>query len=487
MATHAVLMVNPNRMRPPIAPIGLEYVASALSRAGYEPVLCDLTFAEDWRPALTDAVGGAAPAAVVLTVRNIDDAYFASQDFVLETTAEMVRHIGSLTDSPVILGGVGFSCAPREVLGFTGAAYGVEGDGEPAVPALVDRIVSGGDAAEVPGAVFRADGEAIEVTQREPYDLAAMPTPSRRFVDNRRYFQEGGQAGIETKRGCNGHCVYCMEPMAKGCPVRVRPPAGVVEEFQDLLDQGIDVLHLCDSEFNVPPDHARAVCEALAAGGLGQRLRWYTYASPSAFDLELAQAMARAGCVGINFGVDHSDGAMLRRLGRDHTADDVARAVRSCHEAGLTVMLDMLFGSPGETRESIAGAVEFVRDLAPDRVGLSCGVRIYPGTALAQMVRAQGPLSSNPHLHGTIAGNEDFLRPIYYVEAAIGEEIHAYVSSLIQGDPLFLHADPAELDGNYNYNDNSVLAQAIRDGERGAYWDILRRLAGRDGEPEGPG
>jgi len=480
MTRHAVLMVNPNLMRPPIAPIGLEYVASALAQSGYEPVLCDLTFAEDWRPALTDALRDASPVATVMTVRNIDDAYFASQDFVLETTAEMVRHIGALTESPVILGGVGFSTAPREILRFTGAAYGVVGDGEPAVPALVDRIVSGDGVAGVPGAVFRAAGGEIALTPPQPYDLASMPTPSRRFVDNRRYFQQGGQAGIETKRGCNGQCVYCMEPMAKGRPVRVRPPASVVEEFCDLLEQGIDVFHLCDSEFNVPPEHARAVCEALAATGVGARLRWYTYASPYPFDLELAQAMARAGCVGINFGADHSDAPMLRRLGRNHTPDDVAHAVRSCREAGLTVMLDMLFGSPGETRQSIAHAIEFVRGLAPDRVGLSCGVRVYPNTILAQTIRAQGPLASNPHLHGAVTDNDDFLRPIFYVDAALGEGIHAYVSSLVEGDPLFLHADPSQVDGNYNYNDNSVLAQAIQNGERGAYWDILRRLAERD-------
>ena len=32
-------------------------------------------------------------------------------------------------------------------------------------------------------------------------------------------------------------------------------------------------------------------------------------------------------------------------------------------------------------------------------------------------------------------------------------------------------------DRNYNYNDNSILSQAIQNGERGAYWDILRRAA----------
>ena len=40
----------------------------------------------------------------------------------------------------------------------------------------------------------------------------------------------------------------------------------------------------------------------------------------------------------------------------------------------------------------------------------------------------------------------------------------------------------AGADKNYNYNDNSVLSQAIQSGERGAYWDILRKAAANKSE-----
>ena len=39
--------------------------------------------------------------------------------------------------------------------------------------------------------------------------------------------------------------------------------------------QGVDVLHLCDSEFNIPAEHAMAVCQEIIARGLGDRVRWY--------------------------------------------------------------------------------------------------------------------------------------------------------------------------------------------------------------------
>lgn len=478
MPHREVLLVNPNRMRPPIAPIGLEYIGAALTRGGYAAYFCDLTFAEDWRAALLDAIAALDPTAVLFSVRNLDDAYFASQDFVLEVTAQMVRTTSEATDAPIILGGVGFSCAPCETLRYTGAHYGIVGDGETALPLLLECLAHHGDPAAVPGAVFRSE-DGYAVCPPDWLDLNNLPAPPRRLADNPRYFAEGGQAGIETKRGCACTCIYCLEPNAKGKLLRTRSAESVVTEILDLLEQGIDCYHLCDSEFNLPASHAHAVCQAIVGRGVAQRIRWYTYASPQGFDEGLARAMAQAGCAGINFGVDHADTGMLRRLGRAFGPDALRQTVEACRAAGLAVMFDMLLGGPGETRASIACAIDEIRKLAPDRAGLSCGVRIYPHTPLAQLLRCQGPIASNPHLHGVRAGNDDFLKPIFYVDAGMDGDIHTIAGEYVGGDPLFFHADPSQLAGNYNYNDNSVLSNAIRAGERGAYWDILRRLAER--------
>lgn len=474
-----VLLINPNRMLPPIAPIGLEYLAGGLEQCAYTPVLCDLTFADDWSSSLDDAVSDGTYAATLVSIRNLDDAYFASQDFILGRTQEVIQRLLEAGGPPVILGGVGFSIAPEEVLHFTGADYGIAGDGEEALPALLDCLSAGESPERIPGAVYREADGAIRVLPPAIARLDAPP-PARRFLDHPRYFAEGGQAGIETKRGCGNLCIYCVEPHAKGRQVRQRAPESVVAEIRDLIDQGVNVFHLCDSEFNLPTAHAHAVCAAIVHAGLAEGIRWYTYAYPHPFDEALARAMARAGCAGINFGVDHGDPGMIRRLDRHYTPQDLENTVKACRSAGLAVMFDMLFGAPGETRDSLATAIDMMRSLDVDRVGLSCGVRVYPHTPLARQVQAQGPMASNPNLHGATEDNEDFLRPLFYVEAKLDGNIHDLVSELVDSDRRFLHTNPNQVDGNYNYNNHVVLAQAIRDGERGAYWDILRRLDARN-------
>lgn len=476
MINREVLLVNPNRLRPPIAPLGLDYLADALAHRGYEPVLCDLCGAEDWEQTLEAAIEAVRPGAIAFSVRNLDDAYFASRDFIFETTAAMARHAMARSSAPVIFGGVGFSIAPCEALRCAGAPYGVWGDGEQALPDLLDCLTEGGDVSRVPGVVYWMDG-VVRATPPRPFDPANGPLRRRRFVDHLRYFAEGGQGGIETKRGCGHACIYCVEPHAKGQRLRLMPPERTADEIAFMLERGVDVFHFCDSEFNHPPDHARAVCEAIVRRGLHDRIRWYTYASPVPFDRALARVMRRAGCAGIDFGVDHVDAAMLRRLGCNHDADGVRRAVEACRDVGIAVMTDMLLGSPGETRESLAHAITTMRAIAPDCVGLSCGVRVYPHTPLAATIRRQGPLHQNPHLHGCTRDNDDLLRPIFYVDAAVGGDLPREVSALVGSDRRFFHADPAASDGNYNYNDHSRLAKAIREGARGAYWDILRRLS----------
>ena len=70
--------------------------------------------------------------------------------------------------------------------------------------------------------------------------------------------------------------------------------------------------------------------------GLGEKLRWYAYCSPSPFSDELSRLMRRAGCVGINFGVDSGDDRMLRRLGRDFSGKDLIEVARICRENGMS-------------------------------------------------------------------------------------------------------------------------------------------------------
>jgi len=461
-------LVNTNRMRPPIAPIGLDYVAEVLSAAGHVVALLDLCWEEDPGAAIARFFGGADLGLVGVTLRNTDDCGYTSRQSFLPELAGTVHTIRRCTGALVVLGGVGFSTMPEEALALSGADAGVWGEGEFVLAELAHRIERGQEWRDLPSLVWR-DSAGWRRNAPGAWPLEGLPPMSRSWVDNPRYFRQGGQAGFETKRGCPGECVYCADLVAKGNWTRVRPPAVVAEELLRLLEQGIDHLHTCDGEFNLPAWHALEVCRELVRRGLGEKLRWYAYCAPAPFSPELARAMRAAGCVGINFGVDNGDEGMLRRLGRGFAPEDILNATRWSREAGLAVMLDLLLGAPGESRDSLVRTVELMRQAKPDRVGVSVGVRVYPGTKLARRVAS----AERPE---GLSGGGDASAPLFFLEPAVAPFAFQLLDGLIGDDPRFLFFDPARPERNYNYNANQRLVEAIQAGYRGAYWDILRRL-----------
>jgi radical SAM superfamily enzyme YgiQ (UPF0313 family) len=264
----------------------------------------------------------------------------------------------------------------------------------------------------------------------------------------------------------------------------LRDPGHVADEVQALLDQGVDVLHLCDAEFNLPPTHAEQVCDELIRRRLGDRLRWYAYLAVVPFTQRLAERMKQAGCAGINFTTDSVHHEMLRNYGQPHRHDHLAKAVSICRDQQITVMLDLLLGGPGETPETVATTIHAVQRISPDCAGAALGVRIYPGTPLATRVMDEGPAETNPNLCRKYQGGIDWLQPTFYVSQHLGSRPAKLVRELIDGDRRFFppqdDGEPSEAEAadDHNYNENQSLIQAIDAGARGAYWDILRRLRG---------
>ena len=460
-----LLLVNANAMRPPVGPVALDYLAASLNQEGLPFSLLDLALEADPEAAVTRV--GIEPCLVAMTVRNTDDCYYATQHFLLDEVRETLRLLKRSFSCPLVLGGAGFSIAPEAALSYLDADMGIWGEGELALPILARALESGADLGQVPGLLWRFEGHIL---RNNPVflDLSKRSLSPRAWIDNRAYHEGGGMAGIETSRGCSSGCIYCADPLSKGRSERFRDPRDVAEEARSLISQGISHVHLCDSEFNRTRDHVQRICEALRP--LASCLSWYTYASPVPFDDSVAAQMARAGCIGINFGVDAANDPMLRALGRAFRVADIWRAVRACRKAGIRVMLDLLLAGPGETESTIRQTLDEVRGMPVNGIGLSIGLRVYPGTRLASEAAAAS-------LRGKGQPDPALFKPTFYVSEHLPSDPLPVVAELVRGDPRFFLPVGAGTE-NYNYDGNADLEQAIAQGQRGAFWDILLRMKG---------
>ena len=475
-------LINTNTMVPPIAPIGLDYLATTVRNAGIGVDIVDLNLAIDPVQTLRDYFTTHAPQLVGLSFRNIDDCFWPSAQWFVPQLTDQINEIRKLTNAPIVLGGVGFSIFPERILGHTGADFGICGDGEQAMVSLFNELNSTKTFEHVDGLIWRDHARIHRNRPAWPMHLS-LPV-QRDAIDNLAYFQQGGQGGLETKRGCNRNCIYCADPLAKGTALRSRSPVEVADEAETLLAQGIDVLHLCDSEFNIPPQHAHAVCAEFNRRSLGKSLRWYTYMAVLPFDAPLAKAMRKAGCVGIDFTADSACSAMLETYRQTHRRQQIDAAVSLCRDQGIKAMLDLLLGGPGETLKTAAETINFAKYINPDAVGAALGIRIYPHTPLAHHLAREGPLEANSNIHPMYDGPIDLFKPTFYISAALGKQPAQLIRDLIAGDQRFFEplsppdpaASKAEPATDHNYNDNVKLVEAIKNGARGAYWDILRQL-----------
>ncbi|HEX9896811.1 MAG TPA: radical SAM protein [Dehalococcoidales bacterium] len=471
--TREIILVNANVLQPPVSPVGLEYVAESVMRAGLPLRVIDLAFEKDWQACLRRELRPAEALLVGVSVRNTDDCSFISGKSFLPWINEVITEIKKHTDAPVFLGGVGFSVMPDIVMGATGADGGIEGDGEDAVVALAEAILHKDKVDSLPNLVYRKSG-AILRNPRKEVNLTRLPAFSRSVFSNRQYEMQGAMVGIETKRGCGQICVYCADPIAKGAWSRLRPPKMVAKEFENLVAQGVTWFHLCDSEFNLPLNHAKDVCRALIENGLGNKIRWYTYCAPVPFDPELLSLMKSAGCAGINFGVDSLDDGQLRRLGRHYSSDDIRQLVGLLNQERFNYLFDFMIGAPGETPETVQTTIERVKQYGIKAAGIAIGVRVYPGTRLARKFENDDVIEG---LHPARDRRPE--TPLFYLSPALGEDVTGFIRNLVGGDPRFLVlATPGEK-GSYNYAGDDLLSHLIQEGARGAYWDILRKHAGR--------
>lgn len=442
-AIEKVLLINPNTVRPPVAPLGIEYLSSYLHDNGVEAAIYDLNILDERD--LESAVRDYRPDITGISVRNIDDSCYATQESFVGNIQGLVSRVKAAAPKTlVVLGGVGFSILPDEILSHTGADMGIRGDGEKAM----DDLALKGKKSGTPSCL----------------DLGKF-MPRRGYIDNRYYYDNGGMAGIETSRGCNRDCVYCADPIAKGRKVRLRSPKSVAREIEQLLGMGIDCFHTCDCEFNLSRAHVTSVSAEIQKRGLGAKIRWYAYCVIDGFDEKMAEAMKKAGCVGINFGADHTDEGILRFYKRRHSLDDIREAVNACKKVGIRVMLDLLLGAPGETLRTLERVLDDMTSIEPTRVGVSYGIRVYPGTEFYDYLKTIGhPIP------------ESFLRPFFYVAPRVIGDIDGFIRERVLGNDMFFFNSREHPEKNYNYNSNEVLTHAISEqGSRGAFWDILYR------------
>jgi radical SAM superfamily enzyme YgiQ (UPF0313 family) len=407
-----LISTNRNRLPLPVMPIGACIVAHACEEAGHSVRLLDLMFARDARGAIGAALIGFKPDVVGISIRNIDNVDMHGPVFFLDDLQGIAATVRALSGARMVLGGAALGVMPEQILRLVPDVVAVVGDGELVLPLLLQRMARAEPLAGLPGVAYLEAG----VLQRE---LSAVPSFSttcrvpdyRRWLDTRAYRSQMATATLQTKLGCQFHCVYCTYPLIEGSCCRLKDPESVAQAVRRLAAAGFRDLEFVDSVFNAPHGHALEVCAALARVKHGARLQCLDL-NPRDFDDELLDAMERAGFVGIGITLESASDPVLRGLRKGFTSLEVHQAAAVVRRHRIPCAWMFLLGGPGETRETVRETLRFAEnEIRPGDVAFfNSGLRIYPGTGLELIARGEGVLSQRP---------DAMLAPVFYLSAEV--------------------------------------------------------------------
>ncbi len=278
---------------------------------------------------------------------------------------EMAAVRAALPQALLLAGGPHASARPEEVLA-AGADHVFRGEAEESLPAFLRGLADEDGAVGVEGCLTPGGARLIEPLPLG--DLDRYPP----FAWRRGLF-----GPVELMRGCGNACAFCGTPRL--FPVRrERSVEGVLEHARRLRAAGKrrlffiapDVLSYGMREGRVNEERLGALLEGVAALGLLPHLGDFpSEVSPAAAArhpgvLRHLRRLARNRRIVL--GAQSGSDRVLRLMRRPHSVADNRAAAEAVLAAGFHVLIDLLFGLPGERRDGREETLAFARSFASE-------------------------------------------------------------------------------------------------------------------------
>jgi len=428
----------------PVYPLGTAVIVSALMAEGHQVHQLDYLAVDRSEDHLRRTITEFVPEFIGISIRNIDnvDSLTPGSDWFLEEDKRLVDLIRQVTSVPIILGGPAFSVIPEEILEYTGADYGVVGEGERVICDLIKTLAEGRSAPRI------LNGGNTSLTGKE----MCSPQWDDALVDF--YIKRSGMVNLQTKRGCSYKCLYCTYPNLEGNQFRPRDTKAVVDDIVRLKrSYGVETLFFTDSVFNDPKGHYLKVAEAIITRGI--RIRWSGFFRPKGIAREELALLKRSGLYAIEAGTDACSDTGLANLKKGFCFDDVIEFNTACAEERIPIAHYVIFGVPGETEETVREGLKNINKLKNCVVFAFSGIRIFPNTALcARAVQ-----------DGIIDESTSFIKPIYYFSPHIvPRDMNEVIEKALKSRREFLFP-PSK--------GRTLIATMNRLGYNGLLWDML--------------
>jgi radical SAM superfamily enzyme YgiQ (UPF0313 family) len=309
----------------------------------------------------------------------------------IEHDLELAKRLKDCLSALIVLGGTHATVFPRQIMESVRAVdFILLGEYELNLLGLVRSLLYNTEISAVKGIVFRDNGNvAINPNPQQP-DLDLLPFPARELFPRNgshninlywdAFCQNQPAVQMHSSRGCPVRCNFCLwnQVIYGNGKYRMFSAKRVVDEMEHCIGRfGAKEIYFDDDSFTVDKNHVLGICREIINRKLS--VKWSAMADVIFLDEEMLREMAKAGCIGIKFGIESGSREILQKIGKPVNFDKARRIAKSCADKRIKTHATFSFGLLGDNLDTINDTLNFAKDLDVDSVQFSITTP-FPGT-----------------------------------------------------------------------------------------------------------
>ncbi|MBF4693620.1 tRNA (N6-isopentenyl adenosine(37)-C2)-methylthiotransferase MiaB [Fusibacter ferrireducens] len=182
------------------------------------------------------------------------------------------------------------------------------------------------------------------------------------------------KAYVNVMYGCDNFCAYCIVPYTRGRE-RSRQPEDILEEIQDLVNNGVKEITLLGQNVNSygktlesPMDFADLMRKVNDIKGI-ERIRFMT-SHPKDISDKLLETMAECEhvCEYLHLPIQAGSNRILKAMNRKYTREQYLEIVDKARKLmpDVSISTDLIIGFPGETRADFEETLSLMKEVQFD-------------------------------------------------------------------------------------------------------------------------
>jgi anaerobic magnesium-protoporphyrin IX monomethyl ester cyclase len=335
--------------------------------------------------------------------------------------------------SKIIAGGVHATTFTHRIITEAYVNYVVRGAGDVAFIDLINCLLKGQNPNHIPGVVSSMDNidsmalplKDTNIVPAYPYDLVDMEYLCLNESTSPLSEEGARTAMIFTSRGCPYKCTFCSAAMVHGKKVSFSNIAKVIDEIECLIDNyKINNISIMDDLFGAKKPYFYEFFDAVKKRGLVFALSIPGGLAVAIFDEDMIDTLIEHGLKAVYFPIESGSEYVQKNIIKKNV--DLNKAIRLIDHAkkrGLFVGVNIVLGSPSETKEMISETQEFIRRLAVDAVSIFIAYP-YPGTEMTNILLNSGVIAEGDLLEIWETSKQGFQKRPFDTKEISGQEIY---------------------------------------------------------------